>query len=352
MLLRSENSAFLFVPTNYKVLTQLTEKNMNKYTEIAAGHAKEVLKNSGTACLHLYKIMIPVIITVKILQELEVIQYLAWPLKPFMTLVGLPPEMGLAWATALVNNIYSGIIVMFQLWADNPLSTAQVTVLGAMILVAHGLPVEGEIARKSGAKLPFQLLSRVGGALILGMILNAVYSGTGFGTEPATLIMSSEKALMASDKTLAQWAFSEGKNLVAIYFIILGLMVLLKILTALGVTGLMDKLLRPVLGAMGIGPKASAITVIGLTLGLSYGGGMIIVESKSGNIGKHDVFYSLTLMGLCHSLIEDTLLFLMVGAQFSGVFWGRLIFSIVAVAAVVRVARILPGKFCDRYLWG
>ena len=109
---------------------------MNTHLNTAIDQAKELLKNSATACMHLYKIMIPVLIGVKILQELDLIQYLAWPLKPFMALVGLPPEMGLVWATAMVNNIYSGIIVMLQLWADNPLTAAQATVLGTMILVA------------------------------------------------------------------------------------------------------------------------------------------------------------------------------------------------------------------------
>ena len=64
-------------------------------------------KDATRISLDLFKIMVPVVIAVKILQELNLIGYLAAPLAPIMKLVGLPGEMGLVWATAPVNNIYS-----------------------------------------------------------------------------------------------------------------------------------------------------------------------------------------------------------------------------------------------------
>ena len=125
----------------------------------------------------------------------------------------------------------------------------------------------------------------------------------------------------------------------------------MRILYAIKVIDLMNKILRPVLKLIGIGPKASAITVIGLTMGLSYGGGLIINEARTGTIGKEDIFYSLTLMGLCHSLIEDTLLMLLIGSNFNGIFWSRLIFAIVAMAGIVQIVRRLPKRFQNTYLW-
>jgi len=107
-----------------------------------------------------------------------------------------------------------------------------------------------------------------------------------------------------------------------------------------------------VLKLIGIGPKASTITIIGFTLGLAYGGGLIINESQSGRIDRKDVFYSLTLMGLCHSMIEDTLLMMLIGGHLSGIFWGRLLFGLVAMAILVQITRRLPQSFCDKYLWG
>ena len=293
---------------------------------------------------------IPVIILVKLLQEFELIAYLSWPLKPLMSLVGLPAEMGLVWATAMINTTYAGLIVFLSLVQDNPLTTAQATVLAVLILVCHALPMESSIARKSGARFFFQCIVRVAGAFILGWLLNLFYLSTGTLQEPATVLFQANPQAFA-DPSLLAWALDQGKNLLSIFGVILGLLILMRILYAIKVIDLMNKILRPILKLIGIGPKASAITVIGLTMGLSYGGGLIINEAKNGSIGKEDIFYSLTLMGLCHSLIEDTLLMLLIGSSFNGIFWSRLIFAIVAMAGIVQIVRRLPKRFQNTYLW-
>jgi len=309
---------------------------------------RDILRQAAVASLELFKVMVPIIIGVKILQELGLIGYLAWPLKPLMGLVGLPAEMGLVWATALVNNIYTGIIVLASLIQDHPLTGAQATVLAVLLLVGHGLPVECAIARKSGARFLFQCFSRLIGAFILAWLLHTIYDATGTLQSPATMLFTVDPA---GDPSLLDWALGQAKNLASIFFIILGLLVIMRLLHAVGLIDLMNRLLRPVLKQIGIGPKASAITVIGLTMGLSYGGGLIIGEAKSGNVGREDVFYSLTLMGLCHSLIEDTLLLLLIGGHLSGILWGRLFFALIAMAVIVRIVRRLPEKFRNTYLW-
>lgn len=319
---------------------------MNKLITII----KELFRDATAASIEMFKVMIPVIILVKLLHELGLIKYLAWPLKPLMSLVGLPAEMGLVWATAMVNTTYAGLIVFLSLVQDNPLTTAQVTILAVLILVCHSLPMESSIARKSGARFFFQCIVRVVGAFILGWILNLLYTTTGALQEPATVLFQTDAKNIA-DPSLLTWALDQGKNLLSIYVVILGLLIVMRILNAIKVIDLMNTILRPILKLIGIGPKASAITVIGLTMGLSYGGGLIINEARNGSVGKEDIFYSLTLMGLCHSLIEDTLLMLLIGSNFNGIFWSRLIFAIVAMAIIVPIVRNLPIKFQNTYLW-
>lgn len=318
---------------------------MNKLISIA----KELLSGAFSASMELFKVMVPILLCIRILQELDLIKYIAMPLEPVMGLLGLPAEMGLVWASALINNIYTGIIVLASLIGDNPLTVAQATVLGILMLVAHGLPVECAIARKSGARFRFQLVSRILGAFVLGWLLHIAYSATSTLQGPATMLFSTDQ--VGSSMTWAAWALDLGKNLVSIFFIILGLITITRVLKAIGVITLLDTILRPVLNLIGIGPKASAITVIGLTMGVSYGGGLIISEAKSGSIGKEDVFYSLTLMGLCHSLIEDTLLIMLIGGHLSGILWARLLFAIVATAGIVQLVRAMPKTFKDNYLW-
>ncbi|MGE4292120.1 MAG: hypothetical protein AB7E32_07915 [Desulfovibrio sp.] len=313
-------------------------------------HLLAVFKNGTAASLTLFKVMAPIVLGVRLLQEFELIALLAKPLGPAMSLVGLPAEMGLVWATALLNNIYSAMIVFLSLLKDTPVTTAQATVLGVMVLIAHGLPVELSIARKSGPRLLFQAFSRVGSALLLGWLLSTVYTHFGLLQEPATVLLQPEAG--TGPAPWGRWFVDQLVNFASIYAIILSLLGLMRLLEGIGVISMVNRLLRPLLRLIGIGPKASTITVIGLTLGISYGGGLIIHGARSGDIDRRDIFYSLTLMGITHSLVEDTLLLVMLGGHLSGLLWARLAFSLVFVALLVQLARRLPGRFCDRFLWG
>ena len=89
---------------------------------------------------------------------------------------------------------------------------------------------------------------------------------------------------------------------------------------------------------MGIGGSAATITVIGLVMGLAYGGGLILHDVQKGKVGPRDVFSAISLMSLSHALIEDTLLMYLIGATLWGTFVGRLVFSLIVVAVLSRLA--------------
>lgn len=292
--------------------------------------------------------MIPVLILVRILQELSWIQYLALPLEPLMKIVGLPAEMGLVWATALLNNIYGAAVVFLSLAPDHSLTVAQVTVLTTMILVAHAIPVEVRIAQKSGNRFWFQAFMRIGGALMLGFILHWSYLLTGSLQQETTVFWQGE---ITRHPDLLTWTLDQVRNLAFIFLIILALMSLLRILGKLRITDVIVRLLHPPLRLLGIGREASFLTVVGMTMGVTYGGGLIIHEARSGRVRPRDVFASLTLMGLTHSLIEDTLLMVMLGGHLSGILFARLIFSLAVVALLVRGLYFMPDSFIHRFLY-
>lgn len=296
----------------------------------------------------LFKVMIPIVVAVKILQELDLIQYVAMPLGPIMGLVGLPAEMGLVWAGAILNNIYTGLIIFISIAGDLTLTQEQATVLGVLMLVAHALPLESAVSKKAGARFFFQAIIRMAGALALALLLHGIYSATGSLSEPATILFTPETQ---TDTSLLGWSIRQSKNFGSIFLVIMALMAFMRLLTAIGVIDLLNRILKPILKLVGIGPKASAITVIGLTVGLTYGSGLIIKEVRSGSLDKKDVFYSITLMGMSHALIEDTFLLMLIGGHMSGLFWGRLLFSLLLVAVLVRMVGHLSQAFCDKYLW-
>jgi hypothetical protein len=298
----------------------------------------QCFKNAVSVSATLFRVMVPIIIVVKVLRELGWIAYLAVPLEPVMALVGLPASMGLVWATALLNTVYASMVVFVSLAPDAGLTVAQTTVLCTMLLIAHGLPVELKVAQQCGVSMLGQGLLRVGAALCCGLMLHGIFDGFGLLQQPGGVFWTPG----AEPATLAAWALREVRTLAAIFCIIFALMLAMRLLEWLRVTDLLQFLLRPVLRRMGIGPQAATVTIVGLALGLSYGSGLIIHESRSGRIGPRDLFHSLTLMGLAHALVEDTMLALLLGANFNGVFWGRLLFSLLFMALLLRVTTAMP----------
>ena len=306
---------------------------------------KNIGRDAVLTTLTLLKIMIPVSITVKILQETGLITVVGTALSPVMEMVGLPGGYGLVWATAMITNIYGGMVVFFSLALESPLTVAQVTVLGAMILLAHTLPVEVGIAREAGVHVWFTLLLRITGAFVLGGILHGIFSLFDAYENPAILLWSPS----ARDDSLMSWAVGQGKMYVMIFVIITLLLVLMQILKKTGVISKVNTFLEPLLKIMGLGKEAAPLAMIGMTLGLAYGGGLIIKEAKSGLLGKRDVFLSLSLMGLSHSLIEDTLLMMALGASLTGILMGRILFTLVVMVLLIRCIRYISTSCFNRF---
>lgn len=305
---------------------------------------KEVLKDTGSTYFFLIKIMIPISIIVKILEEYGAIDVIGENLAPAMGVVGIPGEFGLVLATAMIVNLYGGIIVFFTLSLQHTYSVAQVTILACIMLVAHTLPIETRIAQKAGVRLWFTLLLRLGGAFVFATILNLIF--TNFN------LLQNENVLLwkpGSDPTLSQWAIGQVGYYLMIFLIILGMMALMK---ALKITGVIDKLnnfLKPGLRFLGMSKDAAILPIIGLTLGISYGGGLIVKEAKSKLISKKDKFLSLSFMGLSHSLIEDTLITLAIGASIFGILIGRVIFTLIAMIILLKVINMFPKKTFEKY---
>ena len=309
-----------------------------------AGLSKEIYD----VCLLLFKLTIPVIIVVKVLEELGAIPYLSTALSPLMQLVGLPESMGIVWTTTLLTNIYSGMLLFFQIAPSENLTVAQVTVLSSMLLIAHSLPLELRITQIAGMRFVFSFLLRFISALVLGALLYHIYRLGGWLQDPVELIWQPENT---GPDTFTSWAVIQLKGLGMIIIIVTALLSLLRLLRWLHVERLMIWLLQPLLKLMGIGRQATSLAIVGVTLGLSFGGGLLIKEAQSGNVRAKDCFSALCLLSLCHSIIEDTLLVLTMGADLSGVLWTRLIFSLVLVSLITRLLLNTSAEFQQRYLF-
>lgn len=312
----------------------------------ATAALRGLLTETWRTSLILFRIMIPVSIVIKILKETGLIELIGAGFAPLMEIIGLPGAMGLVWVTGMVTNLYGGILAFVALSADHPLTVAQVTTLTTMMLVAHSLPVELQVARKAGASLPAIFAVRVGGGYLIGTILYLGYRLTGTLGGPSTI---SWAAIGPTDPSLAAWALGEARNYGMIFVIIAVLLILMAILKKFGVLALMDRLFGPVLSFIGIGREVTTLSIIGMTLGLAYGGALIIREAQTGRIAPRDRFFSMAFLSLFHSFIEDTLLMASLGGHFSGLLVVRALFAVGVVFAIVRLTGRMSDERFARY---
>lgn len=303
------------------------------------------VKDAASTMIILLKIMIPISIIVKLLKEFGVINIVGDVLGPVMNLVGLPGDIGIVWATAMITNIYGGLVVFFSLNTEHSFTIAQVTVLGAMILVAHTLPVELRIAQKAGVRLWFMLLLRVLCAFTLGLILHYIFTIFGMYQKTSTSLWKPGY----SGTSLIAWVVRECTSYIMIFVIILFLFLFMKLLKKTGAIDWLNNRLEPLMKMLGLSKKAAPVTIIGMTLGVTYGGGLIIAEAKSGILSKKDVFLSLSFMGLSHSLIEDTLLMVAIGASLSGILIGRLAFTIAIMIILIKAINHISEQVFTTY---
>jgi hypothetical protein len=213
------------------------------------------------------------------------------------------------------------------------------------MLVAHSLPVEIRITQVAGLRLWTMLTLRLACALVLGWLLYQIYTLGNFLQMPNQALWSPP----FRDSSWLGWAVAEIKNLATIFLIILGLIFLMRLLAWLKIINLLEKLLEPILTRLGMSRAAAPTTIIGMILGLSYGGGLIIQEAHSGRLRKYDVFFSLALLSICHSIIEDGLLMALLGGHLSGVLWARVGFCLLVIFLLVQITRRMPEATFDHW---
>lgn len=301
----------------------------------------ELILKSLNISTELFKIMIPMTILTKILEYLNAIEILGKALDPVMSLMGLPGELGLVWAASMLTNIYGGLSVFAGVYQGLNITQGDITILCLIILVAHSLPVELGISKKAGVKVLPMLLLRVLSALVMGIILHLCFDFFHLFQNPGVPVW---KPHASSDTSLYGWVIGQGKSLLYIFFIILLLVIFMDILQRLKIMDWLTNKITPFISPLGMGKNAGFLAVTGLTLGISYGGGFIINEAESGNLSEREVFFSLSLMGLSHSIIEDTLLMAAIGGSLWGILAARILLSFIFIWLLVKITSLLSEE--------
>ena len=302
-------------------------------------HLLVTLKRGLSAWIFVVKLMVPALLLTRLLLYFNLMGDVAQVFRPVMSLLNLPPEMALVWVATMLANFYVGIGIFISLLPTmDPLTVSQATTLGCLCLLAHTLIIEGQVCRGTGVSFWRVTVFRIASAMVLGLIINWTTALTGWGTEPSSVISA---MLVFSDAVppWGVWALSVVKQLVMILILMESLLLLMELIKYYGLTRLIGKVLGPPLRLAGVGESALMVTIIGCVVGLGYGGGLIVAESRSGNIPPGDIFGAMMLMAVFHSIVEDTLLAWALGGSLWWLLGARMVFALSLVGIINRLAR-------------
>jgi hypothetical protein len=255
----------------------------------------------------LLAIMVPVSFAVMLLDWSGILSSIAVVFEPLFRLVGLPGEIAAAVITGVFLNIYASIAAMGPI----PLTDKQVTIVAIIVLISHNFPVELAVQKKTGTAAWKMILLRLGMSALGAVSLHL------FLPEDGGEAVARGVAQVGSDRFVSHvsaWAIGSAGLIGKVLVLILGLMILHQLLIKFGVTKALARIFYPVLYLLGLPRSAAVLWMVANTLGLAYGAAVIIEEEDSGRLTKEDAQFINRHMAVCHSLLEDTLLYVAVGA--------------------------------------
>jgi len=91
--------------------------------------------------------------------------------------------------------------------------------------------------------------------------------------------------------------------------IIIPWMIVLALLTDFRLLDKVVGFVQPVMQRLNLSHKVAFPLLAGLFLGIVFGSGVIISFANDGSLTKRDLLLVLVFLGICHSIIEDTLIF-------------------------------------------
>ncbi|MFA6922839.1 MAG: nucleoside recognition protein [Bacteroidales bacterium] len=270
------------------------------------------------------KITIPISLLVTILNFFGVIEWVAGYLYPAFKLIGLPGKSGLVFITSILLNIYSAIAVIVSL----EFNVREATILALMCLIAHNLIAETIIQTKTGSSA-FKMVA----LRITTSILAAIFLNWALPAELAQKINQHQQIAKMLDFAGVMKSWITNTIILSVKIIVLVnlLMLIQKILDEFNLFEFISKIISPFLKVMGLPQKTAFLWIIANVIGLVYGGAIMIEEVSQGKLMKKDADLLNHHIGISHSTLEDTLLFMAIGVPAFWIVVPRLGFAMGAV---------------------
>lgn len=288
---------------------------------------KKTIKTSLQSTWIILKLIIPIYILADVLFYYNALSYVSFLVEPITTIIGLPAEASLSIISGMFLNVYASIAFAAPL----DLSIHQWSILAVFIGICHSLVVEGIIMKKIGLSNTYSYSLRIIAGFIVAYLTYLMPSEY----FSSTIIDNSlEKQTYSSIYSLL---YDSSLNAIILSFkIIILITVLIFIMDFIKTRKFISESKKNV-------SKGFSLSV-GVFLGITYGAGILINEVENKRISKEDIFYIGTFLMICHAIIEDTLLFVIFGADFTMVVVIRTLAAIIIAYFLLLLYRRRENK--------
>ncbi|MBW1778087.1 MAG: iron transporter, partial [Deltaproteobacteria bacterium] len=221
----------------------------------------------------LLKILIPISFITALLDYGGWIQKMDFLLEPLMAYLRLPASAALPILIGILTGVYGCIAAMAVLSFTVP----EMTVIAVFVLIAHNLPQEGIIQAKSGIGFVKITLVRLFTAVVTGMGVALCLS-----LEPGTTMPHFSGGISSPPflEFFRDWGLGMLLLCIKIFFILLGIMIIIELMKAFNCIERLVTILSPFLKIMGLKKEAGVLWLTGVLLGVSYGGAVIVEQAR------------------------------------------------------------------------
>jgi hypothetical protein len=262
---------------------------------------KAFISSSISTAKIILSTVIPYFLLAELLLYFELMPIIAQVFTPFTTLLNLPPEAALALASGVFLNLYAAIAFASPLG----LSVYDWTVLGLFLGVMHSIPVESAIMKKLGIGWIKSISFRLVMAFVVLTPLLMIPAEILFDNpnEVANALYQTTSITPTNFIDFLLQKIYES-ILLSIEIIILVSLVIF-IITLIKGLNFLQKFDHHLSTIMAL--------ITGVLIGITYGAGVLLKEAQY--MSKQQIVSVCYFLMVAHAIIEDTLLFVIFGAD-------------------------------------
>lgn len=137
---------------------------------------------------------------------------------------------------------------------------------------------------------------------------------------------------MATWGLALSYAFGNALLLCAkLALVLVPVMVALEFVKGAALFRVRESRLSRALAPFGFSPASAAVLLAGLAFGIVYGAGALVALTREHRIPRREITTVSLFLCLCHAVVEDPLLFVVVGAHWGYLIAPRLVLAVLAV---------------------